>query len=231
MSVICIITARGGSKRIPQKNIKEFCGKPIISYSIEAAIESGIFDEIMVSTDNDEIANIAIEYGARVPFRRSEKTSGDHSMTVEVLCEVIDSYKKIGKTFDTICCIYPTAPFINAKKLVEAYKEFCETKASALIPVVKYSFPPQRCFVINEGLLHYKWKENEKKRSQDLEPFYHDAGQFYYINTQIMMATDTLVPEKTVPFILDELEVQDIDNYVDWEIAELKYSRLIGAGV
>lgn len=223
---IAVITARGGSKRIPRKNIKEFCGKPILAYSIEAALNSGIFDEIMISTEDDEIAKIAQSYGAAFPFRRSEKTAGDHAMTIDVMLEVVEEYKKIGKEPDTICCIYPTAPFVTAEKLIKADELMKETNADAVIPVVKFSFPPQRCFIINGNYMKYKWPENELKRSQDLEPFYHDAGQFYLLKTDIMKEEHTLVPNKTAPFILDEMEVQDIDNMDDWNIAEIKYKAM-----
>lgn len=224
---IAVITARGGSKRIPRKNIKEFCGKPILAYSIEAALKSGIFDEVMISTEDDEIAKIAQSYGAAFPFRRSEKTAGDHAMTIDVMLEVVEEYKKIGKDPDTICCIYPTAPFVTAEKLVQADKLMIESGADAVIPVVKFSFPPQRCFVVDGNYIKYKWPENELKRSQDLEPFYHDAGQFYLLKTDVMKEEHTLVPNKTAPFILDEMEVQDIDNMDDWNIAEIKYKAMM----
>ncbi len=224
---IAVITARGGSKRIPRKNIKEFCGKPILAYSIEAALKSGIFDEVMISTEDDEIAKIAQSYGAAFPFRRSEKTAGDHAMTIDVMLEVVEEYKKIGKEPDTVCCIYPTAPFVTAEKLIQADELMKETNADAVIPVVKFSFPPQRCFIIDGDYMKFKWPENELKRSQDLEPFYHDAGQFYLLKTDIMKEEHTLVPNKTAPFILDEMEVQDIDNMDDWNIAEIKYKAMM----
>lgn len=223
---VAIITARGGSKRIPRKNIKEFCGKPILAYSVEAALQSGIFDEVMISTEDDEIAEIAQSYGANFPFRRSEKMSGDHAMTVDVILEVAEAYKNIGKNFDVFCCIYPTAPFVTAEKLRKSYRVLEDRVAEAVIPVVKFSFPPQRCFVIENEYMRYKWKEYELSRSQDLEPFYHDAGQFYYIKSKALFEQRTLVPKKTAPFVLDEMEVQDIDNMEDWKIAELKYKAM-----
>lgn len=220
---VAIITARGGSKRIPRKNIREFCGKPILAYSIEAALQSEVFDEVMISTEDDEIAEIAQSYGAKFPFRRSEEMSSDHAMTIDVILEVAKEYKRIGKDFDTFCCIYPTAPFVTAEKLNSSYEILEKNRAEAVIPVVKFSFPPQRCFVIENELMQYKWKEFEFSRSQDLEPFYHDAGQFYYIRAHALFEQRTLVPKKTAPYILDEMEVQDIDNIDDWKIAELKY--------
>ena len=221
--VLAIITARGGSKRIPRKNIKEFCGKPIIQYSIEAALESKIFDEVMVSTEDEEIREIAERCGASIPFMRSEKTAGDMAMTHEVILEVLAEYEKLGKTFDYVCCIYPTAPFITATKLQESLTKLKETNADTVLPVVAFSFPPQRCFVINDGNAEFKWPENRLVRSQDLERWYHDCGQYYFVRTDRFLETHNLIMEHTVPVIVDEMEVQDIDNYEDWELAELKY--------
>ncbi len=224
---IAMITARGGSKRIPRKNIKEFCGKPILAYSIEAALESGVFDEVMISTEDDEIAEIAQKYGASFPFRRSAEMAGDHAMTIDVMLEVVNEYKKLGKEPESVCCIYPTAPFITAEKLRKANALFEESGADSVIPVVRFSFPPQRCFILDGPYMKYKWKEYELSRSQDLEPYYHDAGQFYFLRTQAMIAQHTLVPEKTSPLIMDEMEVQDIDNLDDWNIAEIKYRAML----
>ena len=226
MSRVAIITARGGSKRIPRKNIKEFCGKPIIAYSIEAALESGLFDEVMVSTDDKEIADIAVRYGAKVPFMRSSEMAGDFAPTKEVIKEVLNEYKATGRDFDTFVCIYPTAPFVTADKIKNALDLFEKNSADALLPVVRFSFPPQRCFVIDGDKLKYKWPENELARSQDLEPFYHDAGQFYMMKSAALFAEDTLVPKNTVPFVVDEMEVQDIDTFDDWNIAEIKYRTM-----
>lgn len=229
MRVLAIITARGGSKRIPKKNIKYFCGKPIIAYSIEAALESKIFDEVMVSTDSEEIANVAIKYGAKVPFMRSSKNSDDFATTYDVLLEVINKYKENNKDFDYICCIYPTAPFVTAEKLKAAFNKFIESDADSLIPVVKFSFPPQRGFVINkENYLEYKWSENKNKRSQDLEHIYHDAGQFYFHKAAVFDVEKKTQNRKIIPFELEETEVQDIDNITDWQLAELKYKFLHG---
>ena len=224
MSRVCIITARGGSKRIPKKNIKEFCGKPIIAYSIEAALESGLFDEVMVSTDSEEIAEVAKRFGAKVPFMRSAQTSNDFATTRDVLLEVLSEYEKRGRTFDTMVCVYPTAPFISAKRLVEANEVFEKKAANRLVPVVRFSFPPQRGYVIEEDELKFKWPEYMNARSQDLEPFYHDAGQFYFYRVSDYLEKDGMQSSKVVSLELSDMEVQDIDNEDDWKIAEFKYS-------
>ena len=223
MSKIAIITARGGSKRIPKKNIREFCGKPIIAYSIEAALESGLFDEVMVSTDSEEIKEIAIKFGASVPFMRSEATSNDYATTADVIREVIGEYENRGKKYDTICCIYPTAPFVTGEKLRAAMSELDERDGDSLMPVVPFGFPPQRAVVVNQGHVSYKYPENAGKRSQDLERLYHDCGQFYICRTDIFKSSGSLLAGRTVAMIMREEEVQDIDNESDWTIAVAKY--------
>lgn len=223
---IAVITARGGSKRIPKKNIKEFCGKPIIAYSIEAAIESQLFDEVMVSTDSEEIASVARKYGASVPFMRSARTSDDYATTNDVLMEVFEEYKKRGMEFDVAVCIYPTAPFITAQKLIDAVRIMEEEQVDAVTPVVRFSFPPQRAFVIRDGGLQYQYPENATKRSQDLEPIYHDCGQFYVMKPENVM--QGIAIKKTAPIIMPESEVQDIDTEEDWKVAEMKYRMMVG---
>lgn len=224
---IAIITARGGSKRIPKKNIKYFLGRPIIQYSIEAAINSNCFDEIMVSTDDDEIARIAASFGAKIPFKRSVETSNDHSTTAEVLIEVLNEYKKIGQEFKYCCCIYPTAPFITKEKLNDAFNELINTGAETLVPVVKFGFPILRSFKINEGLLKMNWPEYMNSRSQDLPIAFHDCGQFYFFEVESFLKHKKLFTEFSVPFEMPESEVQDIDNEEDWKVAEIKYTFLI----
>ena len=226
MSIIAIIPARGGSKRIPKKNIRPFSGKPIITYSIEAALQSKRFDEVMVSTDSEEIADIARKYGAEVPFMRSAETSADFSPTSDVIREVLTEYRTRGQVFDRFACIYPTAPFITGEMLSEATEML--SGSVAVVSVVRYGFPPQRAFVIRDEELRYLDPRYEKTRSQDLEPFFHDAGQFYFGHTDCFFEYLSLVPPKTTPFILDENEVQDIDTLSDWKIAELKYQALRG---
>lgn len=225
-SSIAIITARGGSKRIPRKNVKLFCGKPIITYSIEAALQSGLFEEVMVSTEDEEIAQIARQVGARVPFMRSQESAGDYASTDDVLLEVLKAYEEQGRTFDAFCCLYPTAPFVTAQKLQKAMKLL--EQADSVMPVVPFSFPPQRCMVLNEaGELHMKWPEYAQTRSQDLEPYYHDCGQFYCCKTDLFLQYKTTDLPHMMPMIMSELEVQDIDNPDDWEIAELKYQKMV----
>ena len=228
MSAIAIITARGGSKRIPKKNIKDFCGKPIIAYSIEAALKSEKFDEVMVSTDSEEIAKIAGSYGAKVPFLRSEATSDDYATTADVIDEVISEYEKRNVFFDTFCCIYPTAPFVTAKKIAEAVEMLNNSDADSVVSVTKFSFPPQRAFVIREGKVCLQFPENKLKRSQDLEPIYHDCGQFYVCRTDKFRKWHFLVTDNTLPYIISQEEVQDIDDISDWLIAEAKFRVLNG---
>ena len=222
MKSVAIITARGGSKRIPHKNIKPFLGKPILEYSIEAALGADCFQEVMVSTDDEEIARIARHAGAQVPFMRSENTANDYATTADVILEVLESYERIGKKFDQVCCIYPTAPFVTANALKTAMMLLEQERSDCVIPVVKFSFPPQRCVVINQGRLTPKWPENMKVRSQDLEPFYH-CGQFYCLDVRKFQEQKVIWMKDVVPFIQDESTVQDIDTLEDWKIAEMKY--------
>lgn len=220
---IAIITARGGSKRIPKKNIKDFCGKPIIAYSIKAALDSGIFDEVMVSTDSEEIADIAQKYGAKVPFMRSAKTSDDFATTADVLMEVLERYQELGRTFEVMSCIYPTAPFVTPQKLQSAYDTLIKEQAVMAMPVVAFSYPPQRSYILQGNMLEMKWKENYNKRSQDLEKMYHDAGQFYMYQVDQYVRLKGQIDQSIVPVIVDEMEVQDIDNETDWKLAEQKF--------
>ena len=223
MRAVAVITARGGSKRIPRKNIRDFCGKPILAYSIEAALQSGIFDTVMVSTDDNEIAEIARKYGAEVPFMRSAENANDYAATNDVVREVLDDYAQMGECFDIVCCIYPTAPLLTGDKLKQAVELLATHEADSVVPVVRFGFPPQRSVVMEEGRLSFKWPEYMLSRSQDLQPFYHDAGQFYCMRTESFLEQNRLFMSHTLPLVLSEMEVQDIDNEEDWEIAELKY--------
>lgn len=228
MKTLAMITARGGSKRIPRKNIKEFNGKPIIAYSIEAAIASGAYDEVMVSTDDEEIAEISKKFGAKIPFYRSEKTSNDFATTTDVIEEVILEYRKRGQEFDIATCIYPTAPFITADRLKTAVESLKASDADSLIPVVRFSYPPQRAMEIQEGRLVFRQPEYLSVRSQDLTAHYHDAGQFYVFRTESFLKNRNIMVGDILPLELSELEVQDIDNEVDWKLAELKYRLING---
>lgn len=224
---LAIITARGGSKRIPRKNIKLFLGKPIIQYSIEAAINSDCFDEVMVSTDDQEIADLAISLGAKLPFKRSEKTSNDFATTVDVIKEVIESYEQFGENFDTFCCIYPTAPFVTADKLISAFDILKLSGADSVLPVTAFSFPILRSLKIENEKVSFNWPEYMNTRSQDLVPAYHDCGQFYLMKTDKFKEKGKLFTDFTCPIIMPESEVQDIDTEEDWKVAEIKYSFLL----
>jgi pseudaminic acid cytidylyltransferase len=227
-NVLAIITARGGSKRIPKKNIKSFFGKPILSYSIEASINAGIFQEVMVSTDDHEIAEVAKQYGASVPFMRSGKTSDDFATTAEVIREVLESYKNLGKNFDYACCIYPTAPFVTSEKLSSAWKLLSGSDVNTVMPVTKFSFPIWRSLKMDtSGQVMFNWPEYANSRSQDLPASFHDCGQFYFFRTEPFLETGKLIGEQTLGLEVPESEVQDIDNEEDWKIAEIKYSFLI----
>ena len=182
----------------------------------------------MVSTDSEGIATVAKEYGAEVPFYRSEKTSDDYATTNDVILEVLEEYEKRGYYYDMACCIYPTAPFITAAKLREADRMLTESDADTLIPVVAFSYPPQRALVIEEDRLVFKYPEYMLSRSQDLQPHYHDVGQFYMFRTKAFQQNKKLMVGNIIPMVVSELEVQDIDNSTDWEIAEMKYRVMQG---
>lgn len=228
MNSLAVITARGGSKRIPGKNTKDFCGKPIIAYSILAACESGLFDEVMVSTDSANIKEVALQYGAAVPFFRSEKNSDDYATTADVLIEVIKRYEALGISYENICCIYPTAPFVTAKKLFDAKSalekdDYCKVVFAA----TSFSYPPQRGLIEKDGLAHWWQPKHSESRSQDLPVVYHDAGQFYFFKTRDFLDNPVLIGNRSKMLMVPETEVQDIDNLTDWEIAEVKYERMM----
>lgn len=226
MSSIAIIPARGGSKRIPQKNIKSFCGKPIIEYSIQAALDSGLFSEVMVSTDDDVIAEIAMKAGASVPFFRSEKTANDYAHIGDVLLEVIETYNQNGQFFDTFCCILATAPFISAMRLKEGYHVLKNSDYDSVFPVLKFSYPIQRALKIEDRNVSMIQPEHLLSRSQDLMPAYHDSGQFYWCRTNRFLSKKVVFTGNSGSIILSDMEVQDIDTPEDWEIAEFKYNVL-----
>jgi len=221
MKNLAIIPARGGSKRIPKKNIKEFLGKPIIAYSIETALKSGLFAEVMVSTDSREIAEIAEKFGAKIPFFRTEETANDYAPLNDVFNEVIEQYQKNNIFFDNYCMILPTAPLITVENLKKGFDLLLGSRFNSVRPVVRFSYPIQRAFRLTaENQVIPMYPDDFKKRSQDLEPAFHDSGQFYWIK-----AGNDLSANKGA-FEITELEVQDIDNETDWQLAELKYKIL-----
>lgn len=223
---LCIIPARGGSKRIPRKNIKNFLGKPILAYSIEAALKSDLFQEVMVSTEDEEIAEIAKQFGAKIPFFRSEAASDDFATTLDVIREVVESYNALGKQFEHICCIYPTAPFVSDKKIMDAFRVLIEQDFDSVLPVMKYSFPIQRSFEMEvSSKIRYRFEEFKNARSQDLTTVYHDAGQFYWMK-DVVLNSDSIITCNSGSIEINELEGQDIDSEVDWKLAELKYGLI-----
>lgn len=221
---LAIITARGGSKRIPRKNIRDFCGKPIICYSIEAALSSGCFDEVMVSTDDDEISGLAKKLGASIPFKRSSQTSSDIATTAEVLLEVLLTYKKKQVDIQLACCIYPTAALLTShiiKKGLELLLNDNDIKT--VMPIVRFSYPVQRALVLRDNRVEFLDSKHSLSRSQDLEAAYHDAGQFYWFRVDKFLDKPALLGDGTAGIIMPEWQVQDIDNEEDWILAEMKY--------
>lgn len=218
MDNLAIIPARGGSKRIPGKNKKDFLGKPIIAYSIEAALKSELFDEVMVSTDDEEIAEIAKKYGASIPFLRSKDNSGDFANIPAVVEEVKNAYSHKNEFFNYICCLFPTSPFITVDLLKRSLEKLKISNSDSIRPIVKFSFPIQRSFRLVGDRVEFMYPEYEGNRSQDLEAAYHDAGMFYW------MKSDTCFKgEDRLGIEIPENMCQDIDNEMDWKLAELKY--------
>ena len=226
MSSVAIITARGGSKRIPKKNIKDFLGKPIIAYSIEAALKSELFDDVMVSTDDSEIAELSLSYGASVPFMRDDTAANDTATTVDALLDVFSAYSKQNKMFDYACCLYPTAPFVTADKLTEAYNELLNNNLDVVFPVMKFAYPIWRSLKQEGDRLKMNWTEYLNSRSQDLPESFHDAGQFYFLKVDSFLKEKKLFGDNSGGIVIDELEGQDIDSFTDWKLAELKYQLL-----
>jgi len=227
-NAIAIITARGGSKRIPKKNIKDFFGKPMLSYAINACKDSGIFSGIMVSTDSEEIAEVARNSGANIPFMRSLKTADDFATTFDVLEEVINNYKKKGQEYNYVCCIYPCVPFLSGQTLQNAYNQLIASDNDALQPVCKFPVPIEWAMRIENGVLVPNDRKAQLIRSQDLAPKYFDVGMFYMIKTAVLLKEKSLTPPKTMAYIMDEHEVQDIDTIDDWIMAEKKYKLVKG---
>ncbi|NQY86539.1 MAG: pseudaminic acid cytidylyltransferase [Colwellia sp.] len=222
---IAIIPARGGSKRIPRKNIKKFCGKPIIAYSIEAAINAGCFERIIVSTDDSEIAAIAKQYGAEVPFTRPDKISDDYASTLDVIAHAITELNLPQSA--KVCCIYATAPLISSAKLSEGLALFNASNVDYIFSATEFSYPIQRAFKLStNGHVEMFQPENFNRRSQDLEKAYHDAGQFYWGECIAFLKGIPFFGKNSKPIILSNTRVQDIDTLDDWERAELMYKLL-----
>jgi N-acylneuraminate cytidylyltransferase len=224
---IAIIPARGGSKRIPRKNIKDFLGKPIIAYSIGVAISSGLFDEVMVSTDDLEIAEIAKNFGAKVPFLRTAQTANDYAVTYEVIEEVLLKYLQSEMNFDYTCCLYPCAPFITQDRLIETLEILKNEKFDSVFPVTPFGFPVQRALKLEQGnKVGFFFPEFSLSRSQDLNVGYHDAGQFYWLNTDSCLRKKKIMTDNSGGIIISEMEAHDIDDETDWKLAEMKYELL-----
>jgi len=221
---LCIIPARGGSKRIPKKNIKEFCGKPLIAYSIEVAKESNLFDKIVVSTDSEEIAKVAKKYGAEVQMRPA-KLADDYTGTGDVVKYVVDTLKQEGFSFEYICTIYATAPFLQVKYLKEGFEKLKYSDACASFSVTTFEYPIQRAFKIVDGRCEMFDKSMFDKRSQDLEEAYHDAGQFYWQKIDCK-SDDVFFGKDSIPIIIPRYLVQDIDTLEDFIRAEMMYKIL-----
>lgn len=223
---IAIIPARGGSKRIPNKNIRHFLGQPIIAYSIEVALQCGLFEEVMVSTDSDEIADQAIKLGAKVPFMRSDENASDFATTYDLLEEVITKYQSLGKKWEFGCCIYPTAPFTTKENLQQGLKRLISNDFTTLFPIVAFEYPIWRGLTKQGDHVQMRWPEYQKSRSQDLESIYHDAGQWYWFNSQKMLEEGQLFTANSGYLELNASQVHDIDTEEDWKMAELKYKAL-----
>lgn len=222
---LAIIPARGGSKRIPRKNIKPFLGKPMIAYSIEAAIATGLFDEVMVSTDDYEIAEVARRYGATIPFMRTPITSGDYATLADVMREVVATYRERGIEYDHTCLILATCPMLQSQDITSAYNKLVSSKFTMVYPVVRFSYPIWRCLDLAEdGSLIRHWPQFENSRSQDLPIEYHDSGTFYWYKTAEYLSGSFKIGGIEV----DETTIQDIDTETDWKLAEMKYKMLFG---
>jgi N-acylneuraminate cytidylyltransferase len=225
-NAIAVIPARGGSKRIPRKNIKDFHGKPLIAYSIEVALKSNLFDKVVVSTDDEEIAQISKKYGAEVPFLRPKELSDDFTGTGAVVNHTIDFLKEQGENYDFVCTIYATAPFLDEKYLIESFEKLKNSTAKNAFSCTSMPFPIQRTFKITENeRCEMFWPENFMKRSQDLEEAYQDAGQFYWTNLNIK-SDEITFGKDSIPIILPRYLVQDIDTLEDWQRAEFMYEAI-----
>ena len=229
---ICVIPARGGSKRIPRKNIKEFNGKPIIAYSIEAALKSNCFDQVIVSTDDDEIAEVAKKYGAQVPFLRPDELSNDYAGTIPVIKHAIEWMEDNKSSVENVCCLYATAPFIRPQIISQAYQQLNNSKADYCFSVTSFAFPIQRAIkIVEKNKVSMFYPEHFDTRSQDLEEAYHDAGQFYWGKAQAFKDELPIFTEVATSYILPRYLVQDIDTPEDWIRAEAMHRVLQETGL
>ena len=224
---VAIIPARGGSKRLPGKNIKHFLGKPIIAYSIEAALSLKLFDQVLVTTDSEEIAEVALEYSATVPFMRPPELSDDLTATAPVIEHAVRWLQDQGEDPIHACCIYATAPFVQSKYLAQGYELLKDTGCTTSYSVTSFSFPIFRASrIMKDGSLKMFWPEYETTRSQDLPEAYHDAGQFYWLNVKQFLSEKRLYTADSRPVILPRHLVQDIDTLEDWEQAEYMFKAM-----
>ncbi len=227
---LAIIPARGGSKRIPRKNVRPFAGRPMIAYAIDAAREAEIFDRVIVSTDDAEIAAVAREHGAETPFTRPAELADDHATTADVVRHAVDWVSAADRPVELVCCIYATAPFVQAEDIRAAGEALAASGADYCLPVTTFPFPIQRAVRITaEGRLQMFQPEHLNTRSQDLEEAYHDVGQFFWARPEALRDRKPVFGEGTVPFVIPRYRVQDIDTPEDWERAELIY-KLLAAG-
>lgn len=223
MKALAVIPARGGSKRLPGKNIRDFAGKPMLAWSVEAAHESGLFDTVMVSTDSEEIAEVARAAGASVPFLRSAETADDHAIILDVMAEVVARYEADGQRFDRLCCILATAPLLRASRLRHAAELMDREGFDTVFPVVAFGYPIQRALRRDAaGRTAMRQPEHYATRSQDLEPAFHDAAQFYWMTREVCVTRQSIFAGRAGSFVIDETEAQDIDTLTDWRLAELK---------
>ena len=223
---LCVIPARGGSKRIPRKNIKSFCGQAMISYSIKAALESKCFDQVIVSTDDAEIAKVSKLFGAEILFIRPEELSDDFTGTNDVVKHAINWFIEHNIVVDYACCIYATAPFVNQKYLKEGFEKLQSSNKSFAFSVTSFGYSIQKAFKINNNEISMFYPQYLMSRSQDLENAYHDAGQFYWGKAQAFLDNEVMFSDKTIPVVLPRYLVQDIDTLEDWDRAELMYKAL-----
>ncbi|MDA7733963.1 pseudaminic acid cytidylyltransferase [Candidatus Pelagibacter sp.] len=224
---LCVIPARGGSKRIPKKNIKFFCGKPIILWSIEEAIKSKCFEKIIVSTDDEEIANLVKSHGIDVPFMRPKELSDDYTETIPVIAHAIRHQIKHNQSPSKVCCIYAAAPFIRANDLKLCFEKLDNCGAEFTFPATSYAYPIQRSFRINKNQRAEMFQpKHSNSRSQDLEEAYHDAGQFYWGKVNAWLENNSIINENASPILLPRYRVQDIDTPEDWQKAEIMFKAI-----